>query len=99
MLTAAKEAGVSRVVVTSSISAITPSPNWPADKVKAEDCWTDIEYCKQKGVSAPILIMYRNALKICVLQNYFFSSVIVVSRLDDKSVAWACSWYDIGSYG
>lgn len=53
VLTAAKEAGVSRVVVTSSISAITPSPNWPADIKKAEDCWTDIEYCKQKGVSAP----------------------------------------------
>lgn len=96
MLTAAKEAGVSRVVVTSSISAITPSPNWPADKVKVEDCWTDIEYCKQKGVSAPIVIMYRNAL---ITSEFFFSSVIVVSRLDDKSVAWACSWYDIGSYG
>ncbi|EOY34586.1 PREDICTED: cinnamoyl-CoA reductase 1 [Theobroma cacao] len=46
VLTAAKELGVKRVVVTSSISAITPSPNWPADKIKAEDCWSDIEYCK-----------------------------------------------------
>ncbi|KAB1202252.1 Cinnamoyl-CoA reductase 1 [Morella rubra] len=54
VLTAAKEAGVSRVVVTSSISAITPSPNWPADKVKVEDCWTDIEYCKQKGLWYPL---------------------------------------------
>ncbi|KAG7946726.1 hypothetical protein I3843_14G057000 [Carya illinoinensis] len=50
VLTAAKEAGVSRLVVTSSISAIIPSPNWPADIVKSEDCWTDIEYCKQKGL-------------------------------------------------
>lgn len=39
-----------RVVVTSSISAITPSPNWPADVVKNEDCWTDVEYCQKKGV-------------------------------------------------
>ncbi|OIT01044.1 cinnamoyl-coa reductase 1 [Nicotiana attenuata] len=51
VLTASKELGVRRVVVTSSISAIIPSPNWPADRVKNEDCWTDIEYCKQKGVS------------------------------------------------
>ena len=51
VLTAAKQAGVSRVVLTSSISAMTPSPSWPSDKVKGEDCWTDIDYCKQKGVS------------------------------------------------
>nr|XP_016463655.1 PREDICTED: cinnamoyl-CoA reductase 1-like isoform X1 [Nicotiana tabacum] len=51
VLTASKELGVKRVVVTSSISAIIPSPNWPADRVKNEDCWTDIEYCKQKGVA------------------------------------------------
>lgn len=50
VLTAAKKLGVRRVVVTSSVSAITPSPNWPADKIKNEDCWTDEEYCKQKGV-------------------------------------------------
>ncbi|CAH2042036.1 unnamed protein product [Thlaspi arvense] len=49
VLTAAKELVVRRVVVTSSISAITPSPNWPADVIKNEDCWTDEEYCKKKG--------------------------------------------------
>ncbi|GFP84238.1 cinnamoyl-coa reductase 1 [Phtheirospermum japonicum] len=54
VLTAAKEAGVRRVVVTSSISAIIPSPNWPADKVKNEDCWTNEEYCKLKGVWYPL---------------------------------------------
>lgn len=51
VLKIAKEAGVERVVATSSISAIIPSPNWPADKVKGEDCWTDLEYCKEKKVS------------------------------------------------
>ncbi|CAL5426909.1 unnamed protein product [Camellia sinensis] len=54
VLTAAKELGVRRVVVTSSISAITPSPNWPADKVKNEGCWTDVEYCKQNGLWYPL---------------------------------------------
>ncbi|XLR06404.1 hypothetical protein S83_034342 [Arachis hypogaea] len=54
VLKAAKEAGVERVVATSSISAIIPSPNWPADKIKNEDCWTDLDYCKQKGLYYPI---------------------------------------------
>ncbi|BFG33854.1 hypothetical protein CerSpe_201310 [Prunus speciosa] len=50
VLTAAKQAGVIRVVLTSSIAAITPSPHWPSDKIKDEDCWTDVDYCKQKGL-------------------------------------------------
>ncbi|KAJ6409357.1 hypothetical protein OIU84_008950 [Salix udensis] len=50
VLTAAKENGVRRVVVTSSVSSIMPSPNWPADVIKNEDCWTDVEYCKQNSV-------------------------------------------------
>ncbi|KAI9086080.1 hypothetical protein K1719_032157 [Acacia pycnantha] len=37
VLTEAKEAGVSRVVLTSSISSITPSPKWPYDVIKNED--------------------------------------------------------------
>ncbi|TKY47203.1 Cinnamoyl-CoA reductase 1 [Spatholobus suberectus] len=54
VLKAAKEAGVERVVATSSISAITPSPNWPADKIKGEECWTDLDYCKEKRLYYPI---------------------------------------------
>ncbi|KAM1951039.1 hypothetical protein ACFX15_005692 [Malus domestica] len=54
VLTAAKKAGISRVVLTSSSCAITPSPSWPSDKVKGEDCWTDIDYCKQKGLWYPL---------------------------------------------
>lgn len=54
VLTAAKELGVRRVVVTSSVSAIVPSPNWPADVPKSEECWTDVEYCKQNGIWYPL---------------------------------------------
>ncbi|KAJ8769809.1 hypothetical protein K2173_007669 [Erythroxylum novogranatense] len=54
VLTAAKEKGVRRVVVTSSISAITPNPNWPDDLVRDEDCWTDVDYCKQNGLWYPV---------------------------------------------
>ncbi|KAL6959009.1 hypothetical protein U1Q18_049787 [Sarracenia purpurea var. burkii] len=52
VLAAAKELGARRVVVTSSISSIIPSPGWPADAIKNENCWTDVEYCKQNGVRA-----------------------------------------------
>lgn len=55
VLRAAKEAGgVRRVVVTSSISAIVPSPGWPAGEVRDERCWTDTDYCEKNGVSRPL---------------------------------------------
>ncbi|PAN44338.1 hypothetical protein PAHAL_9G035800 [Panicum hallii] len=51
VLRAAKEAGgVRRVVVTSSNSAIIPSPGWPAGEVPDERCWTDIDYCEKNGL-------------------------------------------------
>lgn len=55
VLAAAKAAGVRRVVVTSSISAIVPSPKWPGDVVKDEECWTDEEYCREKEVGFALL--------------------------------------------
>ncbi|KAK1381912.1 Cinnamoyl-CoA reductase 1 [Heracleum sosnowskyi] len=53
VLVAAKELGVKRVVITSSSSAIFPSRHWPADVIKNEDCWSDVEYCKQKELWYP----------------------------------------------
>ncbi|XP_074588960.1 cinnamoyl-CoA reductase 1-like [Curcuma longa] len=53
VLCTAKESGVCRVVVTSSISAIIPSPGWPADRVKDESCWTNLDYCRQKELWYP----------------------------------------------
>ncbi|XP_077233033.1 cinnamoyl-CoA reductase CAD2-like isoform X2 [Tasmannia lanceolata] len=53
VLEAAKASGVKRVVVTSSISAIIPSPKWPEDVVKGEDCWTDLDYCLQNEIWYP----------------------------------------------
>ncbi|KAJ6831070.1 cinnamoyl-CoA reductase 1-like [Iris pallida] len=54
VLRSAKECGVRRVVVTSSISAIVPSPSWPADVVKDEECWADVDYCKKNGIWYPL---------------------------------------------
>ncbi|KAG6488112.1 hypothetical protein ZIOFF_056870 [Zingiber officinale] len=57
VLHAAKESGVRRVVVTSSISAIVPSPRWPTDQVKDESCWTDLDYCRQKELEDPLGVL------------------------------------------
>ncbi|PWA60784.1 NAD(P)-binding Rossmann-fold superfamily protein [Artemisia annua] len=54
VLTAAKKLGVKRVVITSSASAIAPSPTWPSNIPKSEDCWTDVEYCKQNELWYPL---------------------------------------------
>lgn len=54
VITAAKEVGVKRVVVTSSISSIVPSPNWPVDVPKSEACWTDEDYCKKNELWYPL---------------------------------------------
>ncbi|KAF8748234.1 hypothetical protein HU200_012976 [Digitaria exilis] len=51
VLRAAKEAGgVRRVVVTSSIAAIVPSPGWPSGEVRDERCWADVDYCDKHGL-------------------------------------------------
>lgn len=47
VLKACSEAKVKRVVFVSSVAAIFMNPNWPADQVKDENCWSDKEYCKR----------------------------------------------------
>jgi len=53
VLQAAQKAKVKRLVLTSSTSAIIPSPNWPANVPKDENCWTDLDYCKDNGIWYP----------------------------------------------
>ncbi|KAI3496586.1 hypothetical protein L1887_38951 [Cichorium endivia] len=54
VLTAAKRLNVRRVVLTSSISAMVPNPNWPDQKVVDESSWTDIEFCKSHQKWYPV---------------------------------------------
>ncbi|KAK6143940.1 hypothetical protein DH2020_024288 [Rehmannia glutinosa] len=83
VLTAAKELGVRRVVVTSSISAIIPSPNWPADKVWyplsktlaekaawkfAEENGLDIVVVNPGTVMGPIIPPAINASMLMILR-------------------------------
>ncbi|XP_039119682.1 cinnamoyl-CoA reductase 1-like [Dioscorea cayenensis subsp. rotundata] len=44
---AAAEAGVRRVVFTSSIGAVAMDPNRGPDVVVDESCWSDLEFCKK----------------------------------------------------
>ncbi|THF94146.1 hypothetical protein TEA_022972 [Camellia sinensis var. sinensis] len=92
VLTAAKELGVRRVVVTSSISAITPSPNWPADKAKNEDCWTDVEYCKQNGlwgVNRGFATLLAGTLGVGAHRIASFSGEILSGYRDDEVLEMA----------
>ncbi|XP_047060297.1 phenylacetaldehyde reductase-like [Lolium rigidum] len=47
VLRAAKDCGVSRVVLVSSQTAMVPNPDWPADKVIDDDSWADVEILKK----------------------------------------------------
>ncbi|CAO2141420.1 unnamed protein product [Urochloa humidicola] len=43
VLRAARDSGFGRVVLMSSKAAMSPNPDWPADKVIDEDSWADVE--------------------------------------------------------
>ncbi|KAM3349622.1 hypothetical protein ACQJBY_022505 [Aegilops geniculata] len=45
--------GMRRVVVTSAVSAVVPSPGWPVGEVLDEHCWTNIDYCDQNRAWYP----------------------------------------------
>ncbi|XBI10157.1 hypothetical protein VPH35_137509 [Triticum aestivum] len=45
--------GMRRVVVTSVVSAVVPSPGWPAGEGLDEHCWTNIDYCDQNRAWYP----------------------------------------------
>ncbi|KAK4794225.1 hypothetical protein SAY86_012219 [Trapa natans] len=55
VLEAARKSGtVRRVVLTSSISAMVPNPDWPSCKVFDESSWTDLDYCQSRQKWYPV---------------------------------------------
>uniref|UniRef100_A0ACD5Z4R2 Uncharacterized protein n=1 Tax=Avena sativa TaxID=4498 RepID=A0ACD5Z4R2_AVESA len=49
VISAAADAGVRRIVFTSSYGAVHMDPNRNPDAVLDETCWSDYDYCKQSG--------------------------------------------------
>jgi cinnamoyl-CoA reductase len=50
VISAAADAGVRRIVFTSSYGAVHMDPNRSPDAVLDETFWSDYDYCKQSGV-------------------------------------------------
>ncbi|KAH7426280.1 hypothetical protein KP509_11G093700 [Ceratopteris richardii] len=49
VLEVSKMANVRRVVMTSSVTAMTPNPNMPSDAVLDESCWSDEDYLRKNN--------------------------------------------------
>ncbi|CAM8974995.1 unnamed protein product [Rhodiola kirilowii] len=47
VLKACSEAKVNRLVVVSSVAAVTANPAWPTGQVKDESCWSDTDHCRK----------------------------------------------------
>lgn len=58
VLKACSAMSVQKLIVVSSGAAITLNPNWPLDKLKDEDCWSDKEFCKENEVSNDDYLRY-----------------------------------------
>lgn len=55
VLKAASAANARRVVVVSSMVAVEIDPkDWPKDKIKDEDCWSDKEACRNNEVTSTV---------------------------------------------
>jgi nucleoside-diphosphate-sugar epimerase len=64
VLKACYEAKVGRVVVVSSVAAVSNNPNWPKGKAFDEDSWSDEEYCRKNEV---IQLSLSKAMPLLVL--------------------------------
>jgi nucleoside-diphosphate-sugar epimerase len=51
VLKACSAMSVQKLIVVSSGAAVTLNPNWPQDKLKDENCWSDKQFCKENEVS------------------------------------------------
>lgn len=56
VLKACSAMSVQKLIVVSSGAAVVLNPNWPADKLKDESCWSDKEFCKENEVSIAVKI-------------------------------------------
>ena len=52
ILQACSANNVQKVIVVSSTAVVHFNPNWPQDRPKDEECWSDINFCKKNEVGA-----------------------------------------------
>lgn len=60
ILQACSANNVQKVVVVSSTAAIHFNPKWPRDRPKDEECWSDIDFCKENEVSGVLLMFGKS---------------------------------------
>uniref|UniRef100_A0A0E0LZ13 NAD(P)-binding domain-containing protein n=1 Tax=Oryza punctata TaxID=4537 RepID=A0A0E0LZ13_ORYPU len=59
VINAAADMGVRRVVFTSSYGAVHMDPNRSPDTVMDESCWSNLDFCKRKGLTAQLVVSYQ----------------------------------------
>ena len=70
VISAVADAGVRRIVFTSSYGAVHMDPNRSPDAVLDETFWSDYEYCKESGV--------RSSITFCAHRSH---PIFLTSRL------------------
>jgi hypothetical protein len=77
VLKAASAANVQRVVVVSSIVAVEINPkDWPQGKIRDENCWSDIEFCRK--IEVPIVLQISTARVLLLLPLIFHWQIWVL---------------------
>lgn len=68
VINVAADAGVKRVIFTSSIGTVYMNPQRSLDVPVDENCWSDLEYCKNTKVSILyIMSVYISQVEILIL--------------------------------
>jgi len=94
VLKACYEAKVGRVVVVSSIAAVSNNPNWPKGKAFDEDSWSDEEYCRKNEVIYFILSIAMSLLMLTFMYEYRDKITGIIFSFHD-SFSFPCSFLQI----
>ena len=62
VLDASVQAGVKRVVFTSSIGAVYMDPTRDPSVIVDEDCWSNLDYCRDTKVAAKSLLFHHSLI-------------------------------------
>ena len=80
VLKACEKGKVKKVVMVSSVAAVNSNPNWPNDRPKDEDCWSDPELCRTNQV---FLFQFHDS-SLCSYTSYVRCITKFINILDNK---------------